>query len=186
MVEGKELREVRWETTNGGGIPGGADGEAGAIDAVGANGAVGTVGEIGTVIANGARSDVSNWGGSCCETVETVAVGADGACCGNEETAVTGGAPSQKSTARSPEEVKRLLHRLHRMEGQIRGICGMVERGAYCPDILVQAAAVSAAMNAFCRELLESHIRHCVVREVRAGDPSSIDELVRTIEKLLR
>ena len=56
---------------------------------------------------------------------------------------------SQRKKERSPEEYKRLIHRLNRIEGQIRGIRGMVEAGAYCPDILVQAAAVNAAINAF-------------------------------------
>lgn len=91
-----------------------------------------------------------------------------------------------KTTARSAEEYKKLIHRLNRIEGQIRGIRGMVERSAYCPDILVQSAAVTAAMNAFNRELLENHIRHCVVRDVREGRTDTVEELVRTIEKLMK
>ena len=91
-----------------------------------------------------------------------------------------------KTTARSAEEYKKLIHRLNRIEGQIRGIRGMVEKSAYCPDILVQSAAVTAAMNAFNRELLENHIRHCVVRDVREGRTDTVEELVRTIEKLMK
>ena len=91
-----------------------------------------------------------------------------------------------KTTARSAEEYKKLIHRLNRIEGQIRGIRGMVERSAYCPDILMQSAAVTAAMNAFNRELLENHIRHCVVRDVREGRTDTVEELVRTIEKLMK
>ena len=101
-------------------------------------------------------------------------------CCDNA------GDPSAKTTARSPEEVRKLLNRLRRMEGQIRGICGMVEKNAYCTDILVQSAAVTAAMNAFCRELLASHIRGCVARDLREGKDETADELVRTLEKLMR
>jgi DNA-binding FrmR family transcriptional regulator len=67
-----------------------------------------------------------------------------------------------RTTERSAEEYKKLMNRLSRIEGQIRGIRGMVERSAYCPDILVQSAAVAAAINAFNRELLSSHIRACV------------------------
>ena len=87
-----------------------------------------------------------------------------------------------KSTDRSAEERTRLIHRLNRIEGQIRGIRGMVENDAYCTDILVQSAAV----NAFNRELLASHIRGCVARDIRAGDDEVIDELVTTLQKLMK
>lgn len=79
-----------------------------------------------------------------------------------------------------------LIHRLNRVEGQIRGIRGMVERDAYCPDILVQAAAANAALNAFCKELLASHIRTCVAEDIRAGKDEAIDELVCTLQKLMK
>ena len=91
-----------------------------------------------------------------------------------------------KTKVRSEEEYKRLIHRLNRIEGQIRGIRGMVEKDAYCPDILVQSAAVTAAMNAFNRELLASHIRGCVARDIRAGNDEVIDELVMTLQKLMK
>ena len=91
-----------------------------------------------------------------------------------------------KSTDRSAEERTRLIHRLNRIEGQIRGIRGMVENDAYCTDILVQSAAVNAAVNAFNRELLASHIRGFVARDIRAGDDGVIDELVTTLQKLMK
>lgn len=87
---------------------------------------------------------------------------------------------------RSPEEYKKLIHRLNRIEGQIRGIRSMVESGAYCPDILVQAAAVNAAVNAFNKELLAAHIRTCVAEDIRAGRDETIDELVTTLQKLMK
>ena len=87
---------------------------------------------------------------------------------------------------RSDEEVKALIHRLNRIEGQIRGIRGMVENGAYCPDILVQSAAVNAAINAFNRELLASHIRTCVRSDIQAGNDEVIDELLSTLQKLMK
>ena len=105
---------------------------------------------------------------------------------------------SQRKKERSPEEYKRLIHRLNpdhknikkhrlnRIEGQIRGIRGMVEAGAYCPDILVQAAAVNAAINAFNKELLASHIRTCVAQDIRDGKDQVIDELVTTLQKLMK
>ena len=71
-------------------------------------------------------------------------------------------------------------------EGQIRGIRGMVENDAYCPDILVQSAAAGAALNAFNKELLASHIRTCVVEDIRDGKDEVIDELVATLQKLMK
>ena len=91
-----------------------------------------------------------------------------------------------KTKARSEEEVRRLVNRLSRIEGQVRGIRGMLERDAYCPDILAQAAAANAALNAFSRELLSSHIRSCVVNDVRAGNDEIVDELLDTLQKLMK
>ncbi len=92
----------------------------------------------------------------------------------------------KKTKQSSEEEYKSLIHRLNRIEGQIRGIRGMVERSAYCPDILIQSAAVTAAMNAFNRELLSNHIRTCVVKDIQAGNEEVIDELVTTLQKLMK
>lgn len=93
---------------------------------------------------------------------------------------------SQRKKERSPEEYKKLIHRLNRIEGQIRGIRGMVENDTYCPDILVQSAAVNAAINAFNKELLASHIRSCVAQDIREGKDEVIDELVVTLQKLMK
>jgi len=93
---------------------------------------------------------------------------------------------SQRKKERTPEEYARLINRLSRIEGQIRGIRGMVENGAYCPDILVQSAAVNAAVNAFNKELLASHIRTCVADDIRNGKDEVIDELVATLQKLMK
>ena len=93
---------------------------------------------------------------------------------------------SQRKKERSPEEYKRLINRLNRIEGQIRGIRSMVENDAYCPDILMQSAAVNAAVNAFNKELLSSHIRTCVAQDIRDGKDEVIDELVVTLQKLMK
>ena len=93
---------------------------------------------------------------------------------------------SQRKKERSPEEYKKLTHRLNRIEGQIRGIKGMVENNAYCPDILIQSAAVNAAINAFNKELLANHIRTCVADDIRNGKDEVIDELVVTLQKLMK
>lgn len=92
----------------------------------------------------------------------------------------------EKHIARSEEEKKKLINRLKRIEGQIRGIIGMMENDAYCNDILIQSAAVNAAVNAFNKELLASHIRTCVARDIREGKDETIDELVATLQKLMK
>ena len=92
----------------------------------------------------------------------------------------------EKTTERSAEERKKLIHRLNRIEGQIRGIRRMVEKDAYCTDILIQSAAVNAAVNAFNKELLAHHIKGCVARDIREGKDEVIDELVATLQKLMK
>ena len=93
---------------------------------------------------------------------------------------------SEKHTARSEEEKKKRINRLKRIEGQIRGIIGMMENDAYCNDILIQSAAVNAAVNSFNKELLATHIRTCVARDIREGKDETIDELVATLQKLMK
>ncbi len=92
----------------------------------------------------------------------------------------------EKKTDRSAEEQKKLIHRLNRIEGQIRGIRGMIEKDAYCTDILIQSAAVNAAINSFNKDLIASHIRGCVARDIRLGKDDVIDELVMTLQKLMK
>ena len=91
-----------------------------------------------------------------------------------------------RTTKRSEEERKKLMNRLSRIEGQIRGIKGMLEKDCYCADIITQSAAVSAAISAFNRELLSSHIHSCVVRDIRDGDDEVVDELVILLQKLMK
>ena len=90
-----------------------------------------------------------------------------------------------RTKQRSEEELRSLTNRLNRIEGQIRGIRGMLERDAYCPEILTQAAAAKAALNAFSRELLDSHIRSCVVEDIRADREGTVEELLDTLRKLM-
>jgi DNA-binding FrmR family transcriptional regulator len=92
----------------------------------------------------------------------------------------------KKSKHRSEHERKSLINRLSRIEGQIRGIRSMVENDAYCTDILTQVSAAQAALNAFNRELLAEHIRTCVADDIRAGKDETIDELVQTLQKLMK
>ena len=92
----------------------------------------------------------------------------------------------KKAVPRSEVERTRLIHRLNRIEGQIRGIRGMVENELYCNDILIQCSAVNAALRAFERELLASHVRSCVADDLRAGNDQVIDELVETLQKMMK
>ena len=87
---------------------------------------------------------------------------------------------------RSQIEHDKLVHRLNRIEGQIRGIRGMVEKDAYCIDILVQVAAANAALNAFSKELLGDHIRTCVREDIAAGREDTVEELIATLHKLMK
>ena len=90
-----------------------------------------------------------------------------------------------KTKQRSEQEYKSLIHRLNRIEGQVRGVQKMVESDAYCTDILNQVAAVTSALHSFSRELLENHIRTCVADDLRAGKDEVIDDLLRTLQKLM-
>ena len=92
---------------------------------------------------------------------------------------------SEKKTIRTDEQKTALIHRLNRIEGQVRGLQAMLERDAYCNDILIQTSAVQAAIKAFNRELLRAHLHGCVARDVRAGQDETLDELADTIGRLL-
>lgn len=91
-----------------------------------------------------------------------------------------------KTKERSEKEYKDLIHRLNRIEGQVRGIKGMVEKDAYCTDILMQVAAVSAALNSFNKVLLANHIKTCVTKDILDGKEETVDELVTTLQKLMK
>ena len=91
-----------------------------------------------------------------------------------------------KKTERAEKDKKKLVNRLSRIEGQIRGIKKMIENDAYCNDVLIQSAAVGAAINAFNRELLSNHIHSCVVRDIREGKDEVVDELMVTLQKLIK
>lgn len=90
------------------------------------------------------------------------------------------------SKYRSDKEYKDLMNRLSRIEGQVRGIKGMLEKDAYCPEILVQVSAVNAALNSFNKVLLANHIRTCVADDIRDGKDETVDELVKVLQKLMR
>ena len=91
-----------------------------------------------------------------------------------------------KTKERSDKEYRDILNRLNRIEGQVRGVKRMIEEDAYCTDIIVQVSAINAALNSFNKVLLSNHIRTCVADDIRSGKDETIDELVHTLQKLMR
>ena len=93
---------------------------------------------------------------------------------------------SGKTKDRNESEKRDLLNRLKRIEGQVRGVEGMLEKDAYCTDILMQVSAITSALNSFNKELLANHVKTCVAENIRKGDESVVDELVSTLQKLMK
>ena len=91
-----------------------------------------------------------------------------------------------KMKKREENEKTKLLNRLKRIEGQVRGVIGMIERDSYCVNVLTQVNAINSALNSFSKELLEAHIKTCVVDGIKNGDDGVVDELVETVEKFIR
>lgn len=91
-----------------------------------------------------------------------------------------------KHKKRTEEEQKKLTSRLKKIEGQVRGIIKMVENGAYCPEIIIQATAVNNALNSFNKELLSCHIKNCVRADIENGDERAVEEFVQMINKLMK
>ena len=92
----------------------------------------------------------------------------------------------ERTKSRSEQEKKDLMNRLRRIEGQVRGVQKMLESDAYCPDIMVQVSAINCALNSFNKQLLSSHIKSCVADDIRAGKDETVDELVETLQKVMK
>ena len=93
---------------------------------------------------------------------------------------------SKRKKVRDEDERRDLMNRLKRIEGQIRGLQRMLDEDAFCPDILTQASAVNSALHSFCRVLLANHIRTCVSEDIRSGREETVDELMDTLQKLMK
>lgn len=101
-------------------------------------------------------------------------------CCGQDES------ERQKHKPRTPEQVKSLVTRLNRIDGQILGIKKMIEENRYCPDVLMQVSAVQSSLNSFNKELLATHIKTCVVDDIREGKEEAVDELCELLKKTMK
>ena len=104
--------------------------------------------------------------------------------CASEQKSESGCCERKKK--RSEKEFKSLMNRLKRIEGQVRGVEKMLENDAYCPNILTQVSAINSALNSFNKELLASHMKSCVVNDIREGKDEVIDELVVTLQKIMK
>ena len=93
---------------------------------------------------------------------------------------------SGKHKTRDDKEFKDLMNRLKRIEGQVRGVEGMLENDAYCTDVLMQVSAITSALNSFNKVLLANHMRTCVAENIRGGNDEIIDEFVETMQKLMK
>lgn len=93
---------------------------------------------------------------------------------------------SAKHKERDEKEFKDLMNRLKRIEGQVRGVEGMLESDAYCVDILMQVSAITSALNSFNKVLLANHVKTCVADNIRNGNDEVVDELVTTVQKLMK
>ena len=120
-----------------------------------------------------------------CEKTKNVAVAGTAGTEGTEEKSCCG-CVKHKYRDKDSKEYKCIVSRLRRIEGQVRGVCKMVEEDRYCVDILTQVSAIQSALNAFNKELLAQHIKSCVVDDIRAGHDEVVDELVATLQKVMK
>lgn len=93
---------------------------------------------------------------------------------------------SDRRSHHSDKTKQNLITRLNRVEGQIRGIKGLIEKDTYCDDVITQISATQAALNSVAKILLEGHMRSCVVDRIQEGDHEVIDELLTTIHRLMK
>ncbi len=91
-----------------------------------------------------------------------------------------------RTTHRTDKERKALVNRCSRIEGQIRGIKGMLDKDVYCDDILNQIAAAQSALNALSRVILERHMKTCLIDRIQSGDDDVIDELMITVNRMMK
>lgn len=120
------------------------------------------------------------------DDVMTAAIGTEDACHASEEGCEHTNPDGKRKSHHSDEMKKKLVHRLNRIEGQVRGVKSMIEKDTYCDDVLNQIASIQSALHSVGKLLLEGHMKSCVVERLQDGEPEVIDELLTTIHKLLK
>lgn len=103
-----------------------------------------------------------------------------------EDTSSKHQSSTERKSHHSDKTKQNLISRLNRIEGQVRGVKGMIERDVYCDDILHQIASIQSALNGVGRQLLEDHLKSCVVERIEEGDRDVLDELLTTVAKLMK
>ena len=103
----------------------------------------------------------------------------DESCCGTHE-------GSHRKSHHSDKVKNNLVTRLNRIEGQIRGIKGLIEKDTYCDDVITQISATQSALNSVAKILLEGHLKTCVIERIQEGDHEVLDEVLVTIHKLMK
>lgn len=120
------------------------------------------------------------------DDVMTAAFGTEDACNTSGEGCEHHTLDGKRKSHHSDEMKKKLVHRLNRIEGQVRGVKSMIEKDTYCDDVLNQIASIQSALHSVGKLLLEGHMKSCVVERLQDGEPEVIDELLTTIHKLLK
>jgi DNA-binding FrmR family transcriptional regulator len=92
----------------------------------------------------------------------------------------------ERRSHHSEQTIRELVGRMNRIEGQVRGIKGMIERQVYCDAILNQVSSAQSALRGVARLLLEKHMKSCIQEQLQAGDEQVIDEVLNTIFKLIK
>jgi CsoR family transcriptional regulator, copper-sensing transcriptional repressor len=92
----------------------------------------------------------------------------------------------KKPSEQSLKAQKSIIDRLNRVEGQIRGIKSMIEKESYCDDVINQIEAARSALSAIELVLLDSHFKNCIAEQLKNGDQEAVDEVLKTIKKLIK
>lgn len=92
----------------------------------------------------------------------------------------------ERASHHSEKTIRDLVNRMNRIEGQVRGVKGMIEKHVYCDDILNQIASIQSALNGVSKLLLEKHMKSCVLEQIQNGEEEVIDELLKTISKMMK
>lgn len=92
----------------------------------------------------------------------------------------------ERKSHHSDKVKSNLITRLNRIEGQIRGIKGLIEKDTYCDDVITQISATQSALNSVAKVLLEGHLKSCVAERIQEGDMEVLDEVLVTIQRLMK